>query len=1058
MWLVLLVLVFMLLAVALTAMREIQASHKRDIAAYLGSVLSTTRQAIAGWYAQVEGEARFLASDPLVVAAAAELVTVTGGAEALRVAPAQARLRDRFAEIMTSLRYRGFFLISPDGVSLASSRDANIGTQTLLAVHEGVLARVLAGATLVTRPQASDVPLRDHAGVLRDRLPTMFVATPLHDASGRLLAILALRLDPATQLFPTLRHARIGTTGEAYLFDRHARMLSESRFVPATQAGIAAANDAALTGLELRVPSPRPGGPLGDLTVMAAHATQGRAGADLDGYLDYRGTQVLGVWDWLPQYGLGLAIEIDAAEATHDIHVGIGVMGLLVLVAVLLLIVMGWMFSRRDRQLFNMVTVRTAELRREHQRLHDEVARRSEAEERARLLLESAGEGIFGIDTRGQAVFVNEAAARMLGYPVAELLGSPIHSLVCPGGEGHGAIADGVPDFLAQAQAGTQTVETVFQTRAGQSLPVEFTATPLRGGEGEHGAVVVFSDISARRRSEASLELADMVFEHVTEGVLVTDADGVILRVNPALSAMTGYAADELVGQRPDILSSGLQDTEFYQYFWRALQTDGYWEGELVNRHKDGSAFPVWETVVAIRDGDGIRYISVARDISEQKQFQEHIHRLAYFDTLTGLPNRDLFNDRLTHAIGRTQRNGALLALMFLDLDGFKHVNDSLGHPIGDHLLRAVARRLAATVRGDDTVARLGGDEFAILLEDVSGQDQAALVAQKLVDTLREPFAVQGRQLHIGASVGISLFPEDGTDGVILLKNADAAMYRAKEKGRGSYQFFDAQMAVASGERIQMEHKLRRAIQEDELRLYYQPQYDGDGRLVGVEALVRWQDPEAGLVSPDQFIPLAEETGLIIPLGQWVLDAACRQMREWLDAGVGISRVSVNVAGPQITRGGLYECVCATLARHHLRADYLELEITETFVMHHLDEATRLLGDLQRDGIRVAIDDFGTGHSSLAALKRLPADTLKIDRAFVHDLPHDANDAAIVRAILALGHALDLHIVAEGVETAAQHAFLQAEGCDLFQGFLLGRPCPPGELKLDTAVPTCANG
>jgi diguanylate cyclase (GGDEF)-like protein/PAS domain S-box-containing protein len=596
--------------------------------------------------------------------------------------------------------------------------------------------------------------------------------------------------------------------------------------------------------------------------------------------------------------------------------------------------------------------------------------------------------------------------------------------------------------------AGAGPLETCLRRLDGSLCEIEFTRAPLRIEGEADGAVVVFSDISARRRSQRSLLLAESVFQHINEGVLVADSDGRILRVNRALCDMVGYSEDEIVGQLRPPYRSGEHPPVFYQQLWDSLLREGLWEGEIWNRRRDGELFPTWQTIVAIHDGDGApaQFVSVTRDITAQRRSEQRIHRLAYFDNLTGLPNRELFFDRFDHAIQRAQRHGKPVALLFLDLDRFKNVNDTLGHPVGDQLLRAVAERLQQLVRSEDTIARLGGDEFTLLLEAVERREYISQVAAKVVQSLAQPFDIDGHRLHIGASVGISLYPHDGRDATSLVKHADSAMYQAKAAGRNNYQYYSAALSLHTSEQVALEGQLRRAVKQGEFVLHYQPQLDQEARIVGVEALIRWLDPERGLVPPDRFIPLAEETGLIVPIGEWVLQQACRQMAEWHAQGAAGLRVSVNVAGPQLMRADILATVQAALDESGLAPQALELELTETFVMEHVAQTFETLSALRALGVRVAIDDFGTGHSSLATLKRLPADTLKIDRAFVNDLPDDRNDVAIARAILAMSRELDLETVAEGVETEAQRAFLGSEGCTLFQGYLFAPPLPAGEI------------
>ncbi len=669
--------------------------------------------------------------------------------------------------------------------------------------------------------------------------------------------------------------------------------------------------------------------------------------------------------------------------------------------------------------------------------MREEVERRRNAERSQRLLLDAAGEGIFGLDASGHITFVNPAAAGMLGQTAETLVGSTLQDLLPAR-----TCEDGAKDELTICADETSPLETQFGRADGGSFAVEYRRSLLPEGQ---GSVVIFSDISARKSSESSLHLAESVFQHITEGVVVATPDGTILRVNEALCEMVGYGPEDLVGLKRPPYFSGEHPPVFYQQLWDHVVNDGYWEGEIWNRRSNGELFPTWQTIVAIKGQEGTteQLVSVTRDITQQRRDEQRIHRLAYFDNLTGLPNRELFFDRFAHAIERAERGGRRLALLFLDLDRFKNVNDTLGHPIGDKLLVAVAERLQHLIRREDTIARLGGDEFTVLLESVNQQNSAALVAEKIVERLTDPFDIDDHQLRIGTSVGISLYPSDGTDATTLVKHADAAMYQAKHAGRSNYQFYSASLSKVTNEVLTMEAHLYRAIDNDEFTLHYQPQYTADGELKGLEALIRWEDPILGMIPPDRFIPIAEEIGLIVTIGEWVLHTACRQMQNWFQHGAPRIRLSVNLAGPQITRGDIVDTVSRVLDSTAFPAELLELEITETFIMDHVEQTQNALSALQARGVRIAIDDFGTGHSSLATLKRLPADTLKVDRAFVHDIPEDQNDMAIIRAILAMARELGLYTVAEGVETAAQKDFLTEEGCHCFQGFFFARPLPP---------------
>lgn len=553
-------------------------------------------------------------------------------------------------------------------------------------------------------------------------------------------------------------------------------------------------------------------------------------------------------------------------------------------------------------------------------------------------------------------------------------------------------------------------------------------------------------DVTERHRADAALELAASVFENSLNGVLITTPDGTILKVNRSFSEITGYTSAEVEGRKPSLLDSGQHDALFFKDLWKTLREEGKWEGEIWNRRKDGELVPLWQSISSVYDAHGnlTHYIGMFFDISEQKTAAAHIYRLAHYDLLTDLPNRVLLLDRCERALARAKRTLKPFAVLFLDLDRFKHINDSLGHPVGDDLLRGVAQRLRETLREQDTVARLGGDEFVVLIEDMDDDTHdVAAVAGKLVETLSQPFTVRTYTLNIGTTIGVSLYPDHGEDVTTLIKHADLALYQAKEQGRGCYRIFEARLTERATERMQLEADLRLALERSELTLEYQPQYDlADGQLIGAEALLRWHHPERGAIKPELFIPIAEETGLIIPIGIWVLQQACRQAKRWRDRGMPLQAVAVNISGIQIQRGDLPGTVARVLEETGLPAHCLEMEITETYVMRHAERDLQELETLRDLGVTLAIDDFGTGHSSLGYLRRLPVSKLKIDRSFIADLAGgiNAGSEAIVRAILGMGKGLQITVVAEGVEAAEQERALREMQCNRVQGFHYSRP------------------
>ena len=587
-------------------------------------------------------------------------------------------------------------------------------------------------------------------------------------------------------------------------------------------------------------------------------------------------------------------------------------------------------------------------------------------------------------------------------------------------------------------------LSTPIRTRDGQLRLCELSAQLIPIGD-EPCLLTIARDITERQVMQEKLQQAATVFESTAEGVMITDPQQRIVAVNRAFSAITGFSEAEALGQTPRLLASGQHDSAFYSAMWHQLEDEGHWQGEIWNRRKNGEPYPEWLTISAVRNDnrDTTHFVAVFADISSLKHAQARLDHQAHHDPLTGLPNRTLFEARLRAALDDAQTDDRHGAVLFLDLDRFKHINDSLGHPIGDQLLKSIALRLREQLRDIDTVARLGGDEFIILLPGLHRSSDAEQVANKLLTCFNPPFQIDTHEFFISASIGVSLYPDDGLDVATLVKNADAAMYRSKAKGRNRVELYTRDLTFQATERIALEHELRRALERNELQLYYQPKLSlSSQRLVGAEALLRWYHPLFGEIPPDRFIPLAEETGLILTLGDWVLQQACRQMREWQSLHAPFGPLSVNLASAQLRQPQLLERIAALLDGNALDPSLLQLEITENFIMHQAEEALAILHQLKALGLQLAIDDFGTGYSSLSYLKRLPLDILKIDQSFVRGLPDDPNDAAIARAIIALGRSLQLTVIAEGVESKAQELFLAAEGCEQIQGFVVSPPLP----------------
>ncbi|KEA63989.1 diguanylate cyclase [Marinobacterium lacunae] len=569
------------------------------------------------------------------------------------------------------------------------------------------------------------------------------------------------------------------------------------------------------------------------------------------------------------------------------------------------------------------------------------------------------------------------------------------------------------------------------------------------------GIILLFSEMSQRRvgeRHEANSELrqAATVFLSSHEGVVITDLDGFVQAVNPAFTSITGYAEEEIKGCRLNILQSGRQDTEFYDEMWQSITRKGYWRGEIWNRRKSGEIYPEWLTVSTVLDeqGEAINYVGVFSDISVFKQSQDQLEFLAYHDPLTGLPNRAMMRDRLEHAIERLHRSDAHGAVLFLDLDRFKPVNDSYGHKAGDRVLQEVAERLRHRLREGDTLARLGGDEFVVLLEDLSNPESVASVARDLIALFDQSFVIEdGRHVSLGLSIGICLFPEDADRTDDILQYADAALYQAKEGGRNTYRFYTDALTHSAREKLAMESALRCALERGEMVLHYQPLVRlRDKAITGVEALLRWRHSKRGDIPTERFIPMAEETGLIVPLGEWVISEACRQMRVWLDQGFELNTLSINLSPAQFRYAGLEACIDTALKHSGVPAQMIEFEITESGLMDSIDEVENRLMRLKAMGVRISIDDFGTGYSSLSYLRRFHINTLKIDRSFVNAIDADEVDQPLVSSMVNLARSLNLEVMAEGVERDSQLGYLSRLGCDFAQGYLFGHPLPPDEL------------
>ena len=677
-------------------------------------------------------------------------------------------------------------------------------------------------------------------------------------------------------------------------------------------------------------------------------------------------------------------------------------------------------------------------------------------------ILENAGSAIIATDVGGTILYFNRAAQQMLGYAWHEVVGRATPELFHAPEEvaarmrllnnSGGAQVSGFAALVARvASDGRDDGAWIYVRKDGSRLHVQLTITALRNAADELiGYLGIAADIGERLRMEQELRVAAIAFESQA-AIMVTDHQQRILRVNPAFTKLTGYSAEEALGQLPSMLKSGRQDRQFYQAMWRELEQTGHWQGEIWNRRKSGEVYPEWLTISAVCDAKGAlsHYVSTFSDISNLKVAESEIHHLAFYDPLTDLPNRRLLLNRLDKAGQAARRSGHYGALLFIDLDHFKTLNDTLGHDVGDSLLVEVAGRLRGCISEGDTAARQGGDEFAVMLEELGSEAaaaavQAETVAEHIRRELTRPFRLADGSEHFGsASIGISLFfgQEDGVEA--LVKQADIALYRAKDAGRNMVRFFDNAMQTALHERAALESGLRSALVRNEFVLFVQPQVDCSGRLRGAECLIRWQPAGRPAVMPGDFVPLAEASGLIVPIGLWVLDEACAQLRRWADHAPSRDLyLAVNVSACQFRQADFVAQVTAALQRHGANPARLKIELTESLLLDNVDQVVGKMQALQALGVCFSLDDFGTGYASLAYLKRFPFEQLKIDRSFIRDIASDPDDAAIVSAIIAMGNALRLNVVAEGVETEEQRAYLIEHGCRCFQGYLFGRPMP----------------
>ncbi len=660
---------------------------------------------------------------------------------------------------------------------------------------------------------------------------------------------------------------------------------------------------------------------------------------------------------------------------------------------------------------------------------------RDQSDENYHMAIETSGFGFWLIDKSGVLHDVNDTYVRLSGYSRSELIGMHFSKLVAC--EDKSAASEMLQCMLRDSSVR----KAQHRHKDGALWDVEYSTSHTRTHPEKF--VILFHHNRESVELLQQLRLTAEVFENSNEALVITDAQGSILSVNRAYCQITGYSREEIIGENPSKLKSGKHDKAFYEAMWESLTEHGHWVGEIWDRRKNGEIFPKWLSISAIYSdkGEVTNYVGSFSDISELKGIEKELQRLAYYDSLTGLANRTLFKERLEEELNRCDRFEQHCAVLFLDLDRFKLINDTMGHAAGDELLIEVSQRVQQSLRTTDTFARMGGDEFTLLLPNIRNTDAVAYVAQNIIKLLNEPVRVGGEEVRLGGSIGIAIYPEDGDNLETLTRHADTAMYEAKANGRSQYHFYSSHMDKVSHEHLRLESDLHYAIKRNELYINFQPQIDAhSGKVVHSEALVRWNQKERGNVPPDIFIPIAEESGLILEIGEWVIHEVCRTIRSWNEKGVEVPPVAINLSARQFRQADLVTQILDILDDYGIGVEALEFEVTEGVAMENAESTMHRLSMLAKEGFSLAIDDFGTGYSSLSYLKNFPLNKLKLDRSFVMNIPADSNDVAISSAVIHMAHSLGMEVIAEGVETMEQVAFLLSEGCSLMQGYYFSKP------------------
>ncbi|BAN36098.1 response regulator receiver modulated PAS/PAC sensor-containing diguanylate cyclase/phosphodiesterase [Sulfuricella denitrificans skB26] len=980
----------------------------------LGAIADLRVRQVEKWRDEFLNNAEEIVRDPMLAEAVEHWLQRGASLD-----PGAQRIVQRLKAVQQAYDFQAAFILDERGVVRNLPITPHARPPTLHGVKVVMEAMRTRQAILTDLHEGAEAP--------RARMDLVVPLLAGQNGSTRAIAAIYFRIDPQRYLFPLLQSwPSSSTSAEAMLLRREGDEVVVMNNLRHRDN----------TALQLRFP-------VAAKKLLAAMVVRGEGGL-VEG-VDYRGIPVIGAAREVPDSPWFLVVKMDKEELYAPIHSTAWILAALTFAFIAGAGVLVGLLWRQQRMQF---LARQYEDKLRHQALIQR------SEQQTRLLLESAAEAIYGVNMEGLITFANPACLHMLGYEhEEELLGRHAHDLF------HHSHADGSRYPAEKCRAyeayladqGVHVDNEVFWRKDGTAFPVEYWSHPIHHEGRVEGSVITFMDITERKQAEQQLRLAAQVFEGTQEAIFITDAQNHIVSVNQAFIEITGYDRTEAIGQSPALLKSGRHSAEFFHGMMNSIRRSGHWQGEIWNKRKNGEIYPAWMAISTVcnEQGDITHYVAIYTDISELKRSENQLERQANYDELTGLANRNLFQDRLNQALIFSRRHDYGLAILFIDLDNFKNINDSLGHDTGDALLAQVATRLTGSVREGDTVARHGGDEFVLLLSEIRVADDVSAVTQKLLKAMSAPFNLNDRELHVTCSIGIASYPKDGEDKQTLLKNADAAMYRAKELGRNNAQYYAEEMNIKAMERLTLENCLYQALERNEFLLHYQPQVDlRTGEITGMEALVRWQHPELGLVSPSMFIPVVEDSGMIISLGEWVLRTACLQNKAWQLAGLKHISVAVNLSARQFRQPNLVEMVTGILRESGLDPSHLDLEVTESLVMQNVEATIATLGRLKAMGIKLSIDDFGTGYSSLNYLKRFPIHTLKIDKTFINDITTDPNDAAIAKTIISMAHELGLMVIAEGVETEEQRSFLHLRNCDEMQGYLFSRPVSAEEFEI----------